>query len=390
MAQDDTIRPGGSGLPGSASPASPAEKAGDEAARFPLGTRRLESAELGPFTLEGGATLPLTLAYRHDGPGPGAPQVLVIHALTGSADAAGDWWGPLIGPGRALDTNRFGVLCANLLGGRYGSTGPTSVNPDTGEPWGDDFPQPSARDEARARCALADRLGIGRFALVSGGSLGGMITLEVALERPGSLDHVMPVAAPAATGALAIAWNHIQLEILARLGADGLAIARQLAMTTYRSEADFDTRFGRSVQADGRFAVSSYLDHQGAKLIERFDPVTYRVLVRIMDGHDIGRGRGGIVEAFRALADRGVGLTGLGIEGDLLYGPAQVRTLVDEAAAAGVDATYRELESVKGHDAFLTEWDQLTEIVGAALSDGVARGARRALHAVGGRRAGAA
>ncbi len=316
--------------------------------------------------------------------------MLVVHALTGSADAAGDWWAPLIGPGRALDTNRVGVLCANLLGGRYGSTGPLSVNPRTGEPYGAAFPQPSARDEARVTWALADRLGIERFALVAGGSLGGMITLEVALTRPDRIDHVMPVAAPAAIGALAIAWNHIQLEIIDRLGADGLAIARQLAMTTYRSETDFEGRFGRSVQADGRFAVSSYLDHQGDKLLERFDPDTYRVLVRIMDGHDVGRGRGGIVEAFRALATHDVGLTGLGIVGDLLYGPAQVRTLVDEAAAAGVDARYRELASIKGHDAFLTEWDQLAVIVGAALADGFARAARRGMHAVSGERAGAA
>ncbi len=371
MAPDGTRNPGG-------------------ADRLPLGTGRLESTDLGAVTLEAGVSLPVTLAYRHDGPGPDAPQVMVVHALTGSADAAGDWWAPLIGPGRALDTNRVGVLCANLLGGRYGSTGPTSVDPDTGEPYGTAFPQPSARDEARVLWALADRLGIGRFALVAGGSLGGMITQEVALERPDLVDHVLPVAAPAAMGGLAIAWNHIQLEVIDRLGADGLALARQLAMTTYRSEADFEARFGRSVQADGRFAVSSYLDHQGAKLLDRFDPETYRVLVRIMDGHDVGRGRGGIVEAFRTLAARDVGLTGLGIEGDLLYGPVQVRTLVDEAVAAGVDATYRELESIKGHDAFLTEWGQLAVIVGGALADGIARAARRGMHAVGSRAAGAA
>jgi len=394
MALDDTIRPGGSGSPGSASQASSASPAGTapaaDGARLPLGNGRLELADLGPIALEAGATIPVTLAYRHDGPGPDAPQVLVIHALTGSADAAGDWWAPLIGPGRALDTDRVGVLCANLLGGRYGSTGPTSPDPASGTPYGAGFPQPSARDQARVLWALADRLAIDRFALVTGGSLGGMITYEVGLERPDRVDHLLPIAAPAATGALAIAWNHIQLEIVERLGADGLAIARQLAMTTYRSEADFEARFGRAVQADGRFAVTSYLDHQGEKLVDRFDPDTYRVLVRIMDGHDIGRARGGIVEAFRRLAAEDLGMTGLGIEGDLLYGPAQVRTAVDEAAAAGVDATYRELMSIKGHDAFLTEWDQLDGIVGAALADGLARQARRGLHAVRGGRAGAA
>lgn len=367
MAPDGTPRPGGGVLPG-------ASQAIESAARLPTGTGRLETADLGPFALEdGGPPIPVTVAYRHDGPGPGAPQVLVIHALTGSADAAGDWWEPLIGPGRAFDTGRVGVLCANLLGGRYGSTGPTSIDPGTGLPYGASFPQPTARDEARVLWALADRLGIERFAIVSGGSLGGMIALEVALERPDAIGHLVPVAAPAATGAMAIAWNHIQLELLDRLGMDGLRIARELAMTTYRSEADFDGRFWRRTQPDGRFAVVSYLDHQGNKLLERFDPDTYRVLVRVMDGHDVGRDRGGIIEAFRSLAAAGVGLTGLGIEGDLLYGPAQVRVLVDEAAAAGVDAVYREIESIKGHDAFLTEWDQLTIVMREALADGVAR-----------------
>jgi homoserine O-acetyltransferase len=161
-----------------------------------------------------------------------------------------------------------------------------------------------------------------------------------------------------------------------------MALARQLAMTTYRSEADFDGRFGRAIQPDGRFAIASYLDHQGDKLVERFDPDTYRVLVRVIDGHDVGRDRGGTVEALLALADAGTGLTGLGIEGDLLYGPAQVRQLVGDALAAGVDAGYRELVSSKGHDAFLTEWDQLTAIVGDALADGISRGGRHGLRRV--------
>src|SRR5690349_1732666 len=233
-----------------------------------LGAGRVETADLGELSLEaGGARLSVTLAYRHDGPSPGAPQVLVVHALTGSADAAGDWWQPLIGPGRALDTTRVGVLCANLLGGRYGSTGPTSIDPSTGQPFGRAFPQPSARDEARALWALADRLGIERFVLVTGGSLGGMIAQEVALERPDAVDHLLPMAAPAATGPMAIAWNHIQLEAIDALGDRGLELARQLAMTTYRSEADFDERFARGREPDGRFSIASYLDHQGRKLV---------------------------------------------------------------------------------------------------------------------------
>jgi len=301
----------------------------------------------------------------------------VIHALTGSADAAGDWWEPVIGPGRALDTERFGVLCANLLGGRYGTTGPTSIDPATGEPYGRSFPQPTARDQAATIWALADRLGIERFALVAGGSLGGMVAQEVVVARPHAVGHLAVLGAPAATGAMAIGWNHIQLELIDALGERGLEIARQLAMTTYRSEADFDGRFGRTVEPDGRFSISSYLDYQGEKILGRFDPETYRVLVRVMDSHDLGRDRGGIREAYRSLAAAGTGLTGIGIEGDILFGPAQVRALVGEAVGAGVDAAYREISSSKGHDAFLIEWDQLTGFLRDALDDGFARSERR-------------
>ncbi len=359
------------GGPPSPAPATP------QAARPPLGTGRLEAVSIGHLSLESGASLPVTVAYRHDGPGPDAPQVLVVHALTGSADAAGDWWEPVIGPGRALDTERVGVLCANLLGGRYGTTGPTSVDPATGGPYGAAFPQPTARDEAATLWALADRLGIEQFALVAGGSLGGMVAQEVALARPAAIGHVAVLGAPAAAGAMAIGWNHIQLELIEALGDRGLELARQLAMITYRSEADFDGRFGRRVEADGRFSIASYLDYQGEKILGRFDPDTYRVLVHAMDSHDVGRARGGVREAFRALAAAGCGLTGIGIEGDILFGPDQVRLLVAEALGAGVDASYREIRSAKGHDAFLIEWEQLTAFLHDALDDGIARAGRR-------------
>ncbi len=339
-------------------------------ADLPTGTGRLETVSLGPFTLEGGTTLPeLTVAYRHDGPAPDeAPQVLVVHALTGSADAAGDWWEPLVGEGRALDTREVGVLCANLLGGRYGTTGPTSLHPRTGRPYGAAFPSVSVVDQAEAQWALLDALGIEEVALAVGGSLGGMVALEVALARPGAVRYVMPIAAPAAIGPMSIAWNHLQLQLIEHLGLGGLSLARQLAMTTYRSETDFADRFGGSVEADGRASVVSYLDYQGEKLVDRFDPATYRILVGAMDGHDIGRGRGGVHGALRRLADSGTALTGIGIEDDILYGPRQVRALVDSAVEAGVRATYREIRSTKGHDAFLVEWPQLTELLREALA----------------------
>ena len=338
----------------------------------PTGTGRLQQVELGPLECDDGATFPeLTVAYRHDGRPPvSAPQILVIHALTGSADAAGDWWEPLIGPGRALDTDRYGVLCANLLGGRYGTTGPTSVNPRTGRPHGNSFPAISTADQARAQWLLLDALGIERLELVVGGSLGGMVAFEVALERPGAVTRAMPIAAPAVIGPLAIAWNHLQIELTDRLGADGLALARQLAMTTYRSEADFEERFGGTTEADGTASVVSYLDYQGAKLVERFDPATYRVLVGAMDRHDIGVRWGGQAAAFRRLAVAGVALTGVGIQDDILYGPRQIHAFVDAATAAGVSADYREIRSTKGHDAFLVEWERLSSLLSEALDDG--------------------
>jgi homoserine O-acetyltransferase/O-succinyltransferase len=340
---------------------------------LPTGTGRLEAAALGPFEMGDGTVLvDLTVAYRHDGRAPGdGPQVVVVHALTGSADAAGDWWEPLIGPGLALDTDRFGVLCANLLGGRYGTTGPTSWDPSGARAYGRDFPAISTRDQARAQWQLLDALGIDQVALVTGGSLGGMVALELAAKRPSRVDHVVPIAAPAATGPMAVAWNHIQVSLIDQLGDAGLALARQLAMTTYRSEADFDERFGRRLEADGRPSIVSYLNHQGDKLVERFDGETYRVLAGAMDRHDIGAGRGGLEAVLGSFARAGTRLTGLGIEDDILYGPRQVHHLVDAAAAAGVDAAYREIQSSKGHDAFLVEWDQLTTVLTEALQSPV-------------------
>ena len=303
---------------------------------------------LGPFRTEAGATLPdLRVAYRRDGP-PSASAVLVVHALTGSADAAGDWWEPLIGPGKALDTDERQIICLNLLGSCYGTTGPREVAA---------FPPVTTRDLARAQWAALDALGVERLELVVGGSLGGMVALEVALERPSAVDAVMPIASPAVIGNLDAGWNHIQLQMLALDRDRGLELARQLAMTTYRSEVDFDTRAG----------IGSYLEHQGVKLRHRFHPGAYAALVGAMNAHDIGRDRGGLVNAFRLLADAGVAFTGVGIEGDILYGPRQVQALVDAAVAAGADAAYREIASDKGHDAFLVEWDQLTEILGQAL-----------------------
>jgi homoserine O-acetyltransferase/O-succinyltransferase len=332
-------------------------------------TGKIVSRWLGRFALESGAVLPdLVAAYRHDGVPIGeGRQILVVHALTGSADAAGDWWAPLIGPGQVLDTEKYGVLCMNLLGSRYGTSGPTSRNPVTGKPYGKAFPRVTVRDQARAQWRLLDALGIGKLALSVGGSLGGMVALEVALERPGEISRVVPMAAPARIGQLAMGWDHIQLEMIDRLGPEGLDLARELAMTTYRSEIDFEQRFAGRAEADGTPSVVSYLRHQGRKLLERFDEETYKALVRAMDTHDIGRDRGGAVAALGRLAAYGTRLTGVGVEGDILYGTNQVQAMIEAAKEAGMDAAYREIHSTKGHDAFLVEWDQLETILAEAL-----------------------
>jgi homoserine O-acetyltransferase len=244
---------------------------------------------------------------------------------------------------------------------------------------------------ARAQWRLLDALGVRRVALLAGGSLGGMVAQEVALERPASVASLLSIAAPAAVGALALAWDHIQLELVDRFGEEGMDLGRRLALTTYRSEADFDARFGRGREDDGRLSIVSYIAYQGQKLVDRFDPETYRTLVTAMDAHDVGRDRGGVAEAFRALApasgagdaggDAGDGpgtiVTGVGIVGDILYGPVQVRALMDAAAAAGVDARYVEFHSDKGHDAFLVEWAVLDRILRGALDEAIAAAARR-------------
>src|SRR5450759_4932638 len=290
---------------------------------------------LGRFALESGAVLPdLVGAYRHDGVPIGeGRQILVVHALTGSADAAGDWWAPLIGPGQVLDTEKFGVICINLLGSRYGTSGPISRNTITGKPYGRAFPRVTVRDQARAQWRLLDALGIGKLALAVGGSLGGMVALEVALERPGEISRVVPIAAPSRIGQLAVGWDNIQLEIIDKLGMEGLDLARQLAITTYRSEIDFEQRFAGRVEPDGTPSVVSYLQHQGRKLLDRFDADTYRTLVLAMDTHDIGRDRGGPVAALQKLAAYGTRLTGVGIEGDILYGTNQVCDMVSAAVS---------------------------------------------------------
>jgi len=272
--------------------------------------------------------------------------VFVFHSLTGNALAA-EWWQGVVGPGCAIDTERFAVFCPNLLGSCYGTRGlpsGTAVTP---------------RDMARLAARLLEAHDVRSVALVTGGSLGGMVALEWAVQLPAVTRAAVAFGAPAAHSAFAIGYNHVQRRALELGGEAGFALARMAALLTYRTAPEFEARFGRETRADGLFQVQSYLDYQGDKLVARMDPASYRTLIDAMDAHDVGRDRGGIAAALQPC---GASLYGVGITGDLLYPPAEVQAWV--AAAGG---HYRELESTHGHDAFLLEPQAVNEILREAL-----------------------
>jgi homoserine O-acetyltransferase len=279
------------------------------------------------------------------------------------------WWGPLLGPGKALDTTRHAVLAANLLGSCYGSSGPIEWKGERGEP----FPELTPADLAGAHIPLLEHLGVRRVALATGGSLGGMVALHWGRLASVPTDRLVVFAAPAAASPQAISWNAVQRMAIeadpAWAAGDyppgqgpvaGLAAARAIAMITYRSGAEFQARFGRlSSRSEGLFDVEHYLRRQGEKLVARFDAASYVALMRAMDLHDIGE----VTTAARDTA-RKVGLvTGVGIDSDILYPASEVRDWVAAYRAGGANVEYREIASLYGHDAFLIEWDQVERIL---------------------------
>lgn len=321
-----------------------------------MSERKLRVQHVPRFELECGAVLEdVRQAYYLDGTLNAERDnlVLVFHALTGDADAAGSWWREVIGPGRAIDTDRYAVLSPNLLGSCYGTTGPSDFA--KGE-----FPPVTPRDQARLAGLLVDELGATSPALVAGGSLGGMVSLEWALENPGRARSVVAMAAPAAHTAYAIGWNHIQRRLVTELGERGVELARQVAMMTFRTESELGDRFGRCTTGRDGWQVASWLDHHGRKLKERFDPATYATLLDAMDAHDVGRGRGGVASALASITGR---VVAVGVPGDLLYSAEEV---YHWSALAG--AEYEEISSVHGHDAFLIEHEQVGRILNTALS----------------------
>lgn len=363
-------------------PASGAWTVGD-----PVGDRRFHSIGANRrFQLEGGGSLPeVVVAYETWGKlaADASNAVLVCHALTGDSHAAGrmgeahktdGWWNDLIGPGKALDTDHLFVVCSNVLGGCQGTTGPASINPETGRPYGSTFPVVSIRDMVRVQASLADSLGIDTWRCVVGGSMGGMQALEWAVMYPDRVASLALASTTAEASALQIAWSHIgrtAIEADPRFnGGDyyganpgegphrGLVIARMVAQVTYRSDEVFTERFHRTVierfqfSLERTFDVEGYLDHHGLKLARRFDANSYLRLNRAMDLHDLGRGRGSTAAALSRVVVPSIVAT---VRSDGLYLPTQQRELHTRLLAAGGSSKWVDIDSPHGHDGFLLE-----------------------------------
>ena len=355
---------------------------------------RRQFVDVGALDLEtGGRLAGVRLAYETWGTLSPARDnaVLVLHALTADSHVSGPagpghltagWWDTLVGPGRPIDTDHFFVVAPNVLGGCQGSTGPSSPAPD-GRPWGSRFPFVTIRDQVGAELTLADHLGIDAWAVVLGGSMGGMRALEWAVMAPDRVRTVVPIASTAQSTGDQIAWAHSQLSAIradpAWHGGDyhdvadgrgpvaGLGIARQIAHTTYRSALELDVRFGRRAQADeqplgggGRFAVQSYLDHHADKLVNRFDPGSYVVLTEAILTHDVGRGRGGVDAALGTVTAQALVVA---VDSDRLYLPSEST----QVAAAIPGARLGTVRSDYGHDGFLVEVDQVGTLVRGAI-----------------------
>ena len=341
----------------------------------------------------GGQFGPVTLAYETWGTLNAAADnvVLITHALTGNThahdaehphDTKVAWWNPLIGPGRFFDTSRYFVICSNVLGGCYGSSGPSSLNPETGQPYGMRFPVVTIRDMVRAQRKLIEHLGVRRIAMVVGGSIGGQQALEWAVAYPELVEKVIVVAATAALTAQAVAFSEVQRQAILSdprwqdgnyrpgEGPDaGLAIARMLAMITYQSEESMELRFARrdarqvDIASPGgypdlgrRFDVEGYLFYQGNALVKRFDANSYLYISRAMDLYDVSEGYASLEAALCRVRSKALFI---GIRSDFLFPAARVRWLSEQVSAVGGDATYVELNSPHGHDAFLKEWEQM-------------------------------
>ncbi|MDQ1431968.1 MAG: homoserine O-acetyltransferase/O-succinyltransferase [Actinomycetota bacterium] len=341
----------------------------------------------------GGALESVTVAYETWGTlaPDGSNAVLVLHALTGDSHAAGPagpghgdvgWWDGTIGPGCPIDTDRFFVVCPNVLGGCQGTTGPASLAPD-GTPYGSRFPTTTIRDQVSLEVALADVLGIGAWYAVIGGSMGGMRVLEWAVGQRERVQRAVVISVGAQATAEEIALCHVQMRVIRAdpnwRGGDyydappgdgphlGLSLAREIGHISYRTELELAARFGRDHQpgeepfAGGRYAVESYLDYHGEKLVRRFDANTYLVLSEAMNHHDVGRDRGGVAAALATItADVSIA----GMSSDWLY-PVRLQQELGELIPTS--SAVEIVQTISGHDGFLVESEPLGRVIRRAL-----------------------
>ncbi len=349
---------------------------------------------IGSFEPElGGSLRDVTLAYETWGELNEAADnaVLLVHALTGDSHAAGEpsegyrrggWWDPMVGPGLAVDTEKYFVVCSNVLGGCSGSTGPASVEPGTERPYAMRFPVVTIRDMVRAQRQVLDALGVRQLALVAGGSIGGQQALEWAVEFPDFVRKAAPIAATGALGPQGIGMSEIgRRAIMAdpdwqegdyygtgRSPEIGLSIARMAGMMTYQSAPGQWERFGRRPagrpalhpEFGGRFEIESYLHYQGRELTRRFDANSYLYLSRAMDLYDVASGYESDEEAYSRIQAE---VLFVGITSDWLFPAAEVRASAERARKAGVQADYAEIDTLSGHDAFLKDWKELAEAI---------------------------
>ncbi len=352
-----------------------------------------------PLVMDCGARLaPWQIAYQTYGELNAARSnaVLVCLALTGDQHVANPhpvtgkpgWWETMVGPGRPIDTNRFFVICSNVVGGCMGTTGPASLNPATGKPWGLDFPVVTIRDMVRAQAMLLDHLGIETLFCVVGGSMGGMQVLQWAASYPERVFAAIPIATAAIHSAQNIAFHEVGRQAVMadpdwRNGryleegvkpAKGLAVARMGAHITYLSEKALHRKFGRRLQDrdaptfsfDADFQVESYLRYQGEAFVERFDANSYLYVTRAMDYFDLAADHGGVLaNAFRGTKTR---FCVASFTSDWLFPTSGSRAIVHALNAAGASVSFVEIESDKGHDAFLLDEPELFATTGGFLA----------------------
>ena len=352
-----------------------------------------------PFKLDSGASLgPVTLAYETYGRlnAGRTNAILVTHALSGSAHAAGyhstdeskeGWWDDCIGPGKAFDTDKFFVICINVLGGCYGSTGPSEADPNTGVPYGMHFPIVTIGDMVRAQMALIDELGIEILLCVAGGSMGGMQALEWAANHPERLRSCIPIATTAHHSPMLIALSEVGRQTIyadpawnngeyynSQIKPDaGLAVARMVGHITYLSEESMQEKFGRRLQDRVRygyefrseFQIESYLKYKGHNFTRRFDANSYLYVTKAMDYFDLTAKTGSVATAFAESAT--LRYLVLSFTSDWLYPSYHSKDLVSALTAAGADVTYLDVKSSWGHDAFLLEVETMTKLLSGFL-----------------------